>query len=192
MKNILIINGHSAKKSLSKLIADTYENQIKEQGHAIHRIDLGLLKFDPILREGYGLIQELESDLIEAQKMIKWADHTVWIFPVWWSSLPALLKGFFDRTFLPGFAFKYSDKGPLWDKLLIGKSADVIYTSGTPSWVFKVFMGEPVNKVLKGILGFSGLKPMRVLRFGGIRTLTEAQVAAILEKTVKFAQSYKE
>ncbi len=191
MKNILIVNGHSARKSLSQSIADTYEAQVKAQGHSVHRIDLGLLSFDPILREGYGRIQALEPDLLEAQKWILWADHIVWVFPVWWSTFPALLKGFIDRTFLPGFAFKYHDNDPFWDKLLTGRSTDVIYTSGTPSWVFRIFMGEPVNKVLKGILGFSGLKPMRVLRFGGIRELNERQVATILEKSKMFARSYK-
>lgn len=191
MKNILIVNGHSARKSLSQSIADTYEAQVKAQGYSVHRIDLGLLSFDPILREGYGRIQALEPDLLEAQKWILWADHIVWVFPVWWSTFPALLKGFIDRTFLPGFAFKYHEKDPFWDKLLTGRSTDVIYTSGTPSWVFRIFMGEPVNKVLKGILGFSGLKPMRLLRFGGIRELNETQVATILEKTKMFARSYK-
>ena len=191
MKKILIINAHSASRSLSNAIVEAYGKQVEEQGHETHYLALGSLKFDPILREGYGKIQELEPDLLDAQKWILWADHIVWVFPMWWSTVPALLKGFIDRTFLPGFAFKYHTKDPFWDKLLAGRSTDVIYTMGTPVFIQRFFMGNPVIKVLNGILGFSGLKPMRVLRFGSIRTLTQDQVQAIIDKTKAFAKSYR-
>jgi len=64
------------------------------------------LDFNPNLQFGYRKRTELEPDLLKAQELIKWADHLVWIYPVWWGSIPAIMKGFIDRVFLPGFAFQ--------------------------------------------------------------------------------------
>jgi putative NADPH-quinone reductase len=59
---------------------------------------------------------------MSAREKIKWADHLVWIHPVWWGGLPALTKGFIDRVFLPGFAFRYRENSVCLDKFLIGKA----------------------------------------------------------------------
>ncbi len=190
MKNILLINGHSADKSLSQAMLAAYKQQVESQGHSIHVIELGKLKFDPLLHQGYGVIQELEPDLVDAQKWILWANHIAWFFPVWWTGFPALLKGFIDRCFLPGFAFRYHKKDPLWDKLLSKRSSDVIYTSGTPVWLHKL-MGNPLKNMFKAVFGFCGLKPLRILAFGGVRELSPQQVEAILLKTKVFAKSIK-
>lgn len=64
------------------------------------------MDFNPNLEFGYRKKSELEPDLLDAQAKLKWADHVVWIYPVWWSSVPAIMKGFIDRILLPGFAFK--------------------------------------------------------------------------------------
>ena len=58
------------------------------------------------------------------QQDILWADHLVFVYPNWWSTVPALLKGLIDRMFVPGFAFKYRENSPFWDKLLKGKTAE--------------------------------------------------------------------
>jgi putative NADPH-quinone reductase len=89
---------------------------------------------------------------------------------VWWGSTPALLKGFFDRVLLPGFAFKYRDKGVLWDKLLSGKSGRIIYTTDTPVWFYNLFYSAPsVNMIKKRVLGFCGISPVKVTGIGPIR-----------------------
>src|SRR5256885_16433644 len=67
--------------------------------------------------------QPLEPDLQRAQADILWASHLAWAYPTWWGGLPALLKGFIDRIFLPGFAFKYRKGSVLWDRLLAGRTA---------------------------------------------------------------------
>ncbi len=63
------------------------------------------LNFNPNLEFGYRQRTKLEPDLIDAIEKIKKADHIVWVFPMWWYGYPALLKGFIDRTFLPGITF---------------------------------------------------------------------------------------
>ena len=114
-KRILLILGTPKRDSLCHALAEAYSNGARGQGHVVRQLPLGELQFDPILREGFGQQQTLEPDLLEAQRQIHWAEHLVFVYPVWWGGVPALLKGFFDRTFLPGFAFKYRNRSQLWD-----------------------------------------------------------------------------
>jgi putative NADPH-quinone reductase len=80
----------------------------------------------------------LEPDLLNAWETIQWADHLVWIHPVWWGGLPALMKGFIDRLFLPGLAYKYRENSLWWDKLLKGKTAHIITTIDQPGWYYRL------------------------------------------------------
>ena len=109
MKNILIINAHPDAESFGNAMADAYENGVKEMGARSQRLNLHELKFSMNLEHGYRKRTDLEPDLIKAQDAISFADHLVFIYPTWWGTFPAILKGFIDRVFLPGFAFKYRE-----------------------------------------------------------------------------------
>ncbi len=173
MKKVLIIDGHPDAGSFCKSLAASYKKGSLLAGHEAELICLRELNFNPNLAGGYSRRTELESDLAEAQQKIKWANHIVIIHPVWWGSVPALLKGFFDRVLLPGFAFKYRESGSLWDKLLSGKTGHVIYTSDTPIWFYRVvFMAPSVNQVKKRVLQFCGITPVKVTGIGPIRKST--------------------
>ena len=110
------------------------------------------LIFNPNLQFGYQKRTELEPDLLDAWEKIKWADHLVWVHPVWWGGLPAITKGFIDRLFLPGFAFQYRENSVWWDKLLIGKTAHIITTLDQPSWYYWFAFGRPSVNQLKNPL----------------------------------------
>lgn len=113
---------------------------------------------------------ELEPDLLDAQEKIKWADHMVWIYPVWWGSLPAILKGFIDRTFLPGFAFQKRENSVWWDKLLTNKTARIISTLDQPAWYYYLINRQPSNNAMKKMtLEFCGIKPVKVTTIGPLR-----------------------
>jgi NAD(P)H dehydrogenase (quinone) len=173
MKNILIINGHPNKNSFCNAIAESYKESASTAGSHVVLIHLRELNFNLNLSDGYSKASELEKDLIFAQEKIKWANHIVFVHPVWWGSLPALLKGFIDRIFLPGFAFKYHDKGIMWDKLLKGKSAHIIYTSDTPNWIYTYFFNSPsVNQLKKRTLNFCGINSVKVTAISPIRKST--------------------
>lgn len=173
MKKTLIINGHPDKQSFCAALAERYLHGATIAGTNCKLVHLTDLHFNPILASGYRLITELEADLIQVQKDIQEADHLVFIYPNWWSTYPALLKGFFDRTFLPGFAFKYHEKGPLWDKLLTGKSARLIVTMDTPSWYYCLVNRNAGHHSIKtGILKFSGIHPVKITTFSPIKSST--------------------
>lgn len=84
--------------------------------------------------------------------------------------MPALLKGFFDRVLLPGFAFKYRDYPPFWDKLLKGKAARLIVTMYTPPCNFRfVFRRSGHNAMKRTIVGFCGASVKKIWTFSPIR-----------------------
>ncbi len=170
MKNILIINGHPNKESYCNALAEAYLKGSLSQGNIVELIHLHSLNFNLNLVNGYIKQTELEPDLILAQQKITKANHIVIIHPVWWGSIPAILKGFFDRVLLPNFAFKYKENTVLWDKLLKGKTGHIIYTSDTPNWLYNLlFLAPSVNQVKKRTLQFCGVTPVKVTAIAPIR-----------------------
>src|SRR3989344_7205396 len=121
MVKILIILGNTKKKSFCRELADSYERGAKSGGHLIKRINIGDLKFDPVLWEGDTHGDNLEPDLIKAQKSILWAEHIVLFYPVWWMNMPAIVKGFMDRVFTSGFAYKFYEGKPFPERFLKGR-----------------------------------------------------------------------
>lgn len=189
---VLILQGHPSKNSLCEHLGAEYSKVLKQNNIDYSFLVLRDLKFDPILHEGYKQIQELESDLIKAQTQILECTHLVVIFPLWWSSIPALLKGFIDRTFLPGFAFKYKKDSPLWDKLLKGRSAEIIYTTDAPSWWNYLVLRDPaINMMKKGVLEFSGFKVKKIHQLDNIKSRKPEQIQKLIEKVCIQANTIK-
>lgn len=171
MKNILIINAHPDKESFCFALAERYHKGAKKAGAKVKLVHLVDLKFNPILTYGYRKISPLEPDLVQMQQDILEANHLVFVYPNWWATFPALLKGFFDRVFIPDFAFKYHEKGPFWDKLLKAKTARLIVTMDTPKWYYFFINKSPGHNALKkGILEFCGIKPVKITTFSPVKS----------------------
>ena len=148
------------------------------------------LKFNTNLQFGYKKRIELEPDLFEAWEKIKWANHLVWVHPVWWGGLPAITKGFIDRVFLPGFAFQYRENSVWWDKLLKGKTAHIITTLDQPGWYYRFAFGRPsINQLKKSTLEFCGVKPVKVTYIGPIKNTELSLRVNWLNKIEKIGQS---
>ena len=187
MKKILVFLGNSAVDSFSGRIADAYETTARNSNFDVERINISDLQFDPILHMGYREIQELESDLAMVQQKIIWADHIVLIYPNWWCTMPALMKGMFDRLWLPGFAFNFDKQTKKLIKRLTGKTARVIIVAGTYSpfmtwWKY----GDYTNEISHGILGFAGIKT-RVTAFGPTERVSSHVLDHWVEKVKKLA-----
>jgi putative NADPH-quinone reductase len=173
---ILVILGHPDRDSLCGALAEAYAKGAQTAGAEVEILRLGDLSFDPLLHRGYREIQPLEPDLLRAQERITWAQHLAFVYPTWWGGPPALLKGFFDRTFLPGFAFQSRKQGPLWDRLLAGRSGRLLVTADSPGLYDWFVNGMPaVRMVRKAVLAFCGVKPVRVKRFAIVKTADEAR-----------------
>ncbi len=158
-KKILVLLGNSDNETFSGSVADAYQVGAEEAGHEVQRVNIGDMNFDPILHKGYKEIQALEPDLLDLQDKFRWADHVVIVYPNWWCTMPAILKGLFDRFWIPGFAFNFNKETKQLDKHLVGKTGRVIIVMGTHS-PFKTWwqFGDYTNEIQYGILEFAGIK----------------------------------
>ena len=185
-KKILILLGHPDKSGFCGEMAGTYETAARAAGHTVERLNLGEMQFDPILHRGYRERQELEPDLKRFQELITVSDHFVVIHPVWWVGMPALLKGLFDRAWLPGSAFRYmklpsGKRSVFWHRMFRGKTARIILASGTNPWMVWLLPGN-VNAQLKwGILWFAGFS-VHTTWFGPSENIAPARKARWLLK----------
>jgi NAD(P)H dehydrogenase (quinone) len=192
MKNILIINAHPDKESFCFALAESYKMGADKASSNVKLVHLIDLKFNPILTFGYRKISELEPDLVQIQSDILWANHLVFVYPNWWATFPALLKGFIDRVFVPGFAFKYRENSPFWDKLLKGKTARLIVTMDTPKWYYWFINISPGHNAMRiGVLGFCGVKPVKITVFSGVRSSNDDQRKKWLEQVKQLGENQK-
>lgn len=175
MKKTLIIVGHPSKQSFSSHLAEHYCDGCVSADKTVKRINLNELDFSPFLKNGYSEEQYIEEDIQEAQNLIQWAEHLVFIYPTWWATPPALMKAFIERTLIPGFAFKYkkSKKVVAWDSYLTGKTARIISTMDSPPLYYRFLVGDPGFKMMKDILTFCGVKPVKRTYYGSVKMSTE-------------------
>ena len=189
MKKILIINVHPLKDSFCSALAHSYIKGAEQSGASCKLVHLIDLKFDLIMQYGYKKRMEMEADLIQIQQDITDADHLVLVYPNWWATYPAQLKGLFDRAFVPGFAFQYRENSPMWDKLLTGKSARMIVTMDTPGWYYSIIYKNCGHNAVKvGVLEFSGFKPVKVSSFSPVKSSSLAKRAKWLNEVEKLGK----
>lgn len=175
---IFLLLAHPDRESFCGALADAYEESAVAAGHEVRRQNLGEMEFDPILWKGKRPDQSLEPCLEEARRHILWCALWVIVYPIWWGSVPALLKGFIDRALSTGFAYRHHDKGPLWDKLLAGRRAHLITTCDAPRfWIWLMYRSSDVHAMREATLKFCGVSPVRVTRIDRVRMLTEVQRA---------------
>lgn len=187
-KRILVILGHPDENSFCAALALHYSEAARQSGHEVRQLALGELLFDPLLRQGYRRPQALEPDLQAAQAQIAWAEHLVVVFPVWWGGVPALLKGFLDRVLLPGFAFRFHSGSAFPEKLLVGRSADLLVTLDTPPWYFRwVYAMPALHQMRRTTLAFCGIAPRKTLTFGPMLGSSDSQRRGWLEDARRLA-----
>lgn len=182
MKKIVLILGHPNRESYGAALAEAYAKGATATGFEVKILKLTDLNFEPNLSHGYKPLPPLEPDLKRAQDLILWADHMVWVYPLWWGSVPALLKGFVDRLFIPGFAFDEDDKGKR-RKLLKGKSAHLIVTMGMPPWFYTLIYAQPSHMAMKWItFFFSGIWPVKITSIGPMKKAPDSKRQKWLKK----------
>lgn len=169
---ILIIYAHPNKKSFNHAALEHIQNGLDWSGnHSYQVIDLYEEQFNPILKfDEEDRRHDLHKDpeMKKYRDLVKESDILIFIFPIWWHGLPAILKGFFDRVFVKNFAYSYEEKFP--KGLLTGKSAWVLYTQDSSKWFVALFrMNSEWLTIKWAILKFCGFKRVRKLMFTGVK-----------------------
>lgn len=174
MKKIVVINGHPNKESFNSAIAHSYMTSALAAGSEVRYVAIGELDFNPNLQSGYRQRMELEPDLEKSLGDIQWSEHQAWIHPLWWLGMPAIMKGFFDRAFLPGITFKSNKRG-ISEGLLKGRTARIITTAGDLSikTYEEVYQSSGLVQLQKGILEYCGVSSIRSDFIGPLYELDE-------------------
>ncbi len=179
MTSTLVIDGHPDHDSLTAALARQYA---AGAGGNAETLTLRDLDFDPVLHAGYRTGQAVEPDLARARELIEWSEHITVLTPVWWGSIPALLKGFFDRALVIEWAFRYQENGRP-QGLLAGRTGRLMVTSDSPRW-YLPFVGDTTVKHVKGrTMEFCGIKPVSLTRFTDVRNADDAKRATWLEQS---------
>ncbi|WP_020530439.1 NAD(P)H-dependent oxidoreductase [Flexithrix dorotheae] len=188
-KQIVIVVGHPDYESFNFALANAYQKGAENSGADVRVINIRDLDFNPNLQYGYRKHIELEPDLIKSQELLKWATHIVWIYPVWWGSVPAIMKGFLDRVLLPGFAFKKREGSLWWDKYFKGKTARIICTLDQPPWYYKYFNSSPSHNAMKKLtMNFIGVKSVKITSIGPMRLSKDEFRAKWINKIEKLGE----
>lgn len=174
--------GHPRRASLAGALAEAYRKGALRAGARVELLCLGDLEFEPDVTCVEISAQPLEADLRDAQRLIAWADHLVLVYPNWWGTMPARLKGFLDRVLTPGFAFARRPGGG-FVPLLKGRTAELITTMDTPGWVYRWLFRAPGHNAMRhAVLGFCGIELAKVTSFGPVEESTPAERRAWLAR----------
>ncbi len=174
--NALIVYAHPKTGGYCEAILEETKAVLAAKNLPTEIIDLYALNYNPVLLEeehytaGKKAISQQTSSF---QEMIRKADTLIFIYPLWWGTMPAILKGFFDRTFVSGFGFEYNRGMPVC--LLKGKKAIVMFTSAVPA-AYSIIFGcnRPKKLIAKDILGFCGIKT-KICQLGSAKLFDEKE-----------------
>lgn len=153
----LVVIAHPVTDSLCHAIASSAITTLTEAGHEVQIEDLYQTEFSPLLtvaeRQSY-YRAPFDSAAVQSQaERLLSAEALVLVFPTWWFGFPAMLKGWFDRVWAPGVAYDHaSDLGPIKPRLHNLRRALAVTSLGSPWWVDRFVMWQPVKRILKTAL----------------------------------------
>lgn len=173
MTTALVLDGHPDARSLTAELARRYA-----AAHGDARVlAVRDLAFDPSLRFGYRERIYLEPDLADAKRMLRAASSVTVTTPLWWGSVPAVLKGFFDRALLPQQEYRYTALG-LPEGLLPARRGRLLLLADTP-WYAVPFTGLPAQtQVARNTMRLCGIRTVRTHRMLGVKTASPERIAS--------------
>ena len=171
MRKIMIVVGHPQTNTFCEALGKAYKEAADAAGHQAQLFPLATLTFDPILRNGYRMVQPLEPDLQKAYEALAACDHLVLIFPLWCGDMPALLKGFIERILQPDLIARADTENAMNWSIFSNKTARIVMTMGMPVSIYRWwYRGHALKLLTRNILNFIGIKPVRHTLFGMLGT----------------------
>ena len=187
MRTLVIFN-HPYDDSFCNAILKSCTNGLAQAHKEIDVIHLDKEKFNPVMTEqelkafaiAHTQPQEAEKllspQVLDYAKRIKHAEQLVFIFPIWWMLMPALTKGFIDKVFLPGIAYRYNEKDEMEGLLRNIKQVTVITTMGAPGNYYEEKINNAVWKALEeGTFKSIGIDNCKWINFSNIKNTTKEE-----------------
>lgn len=169
-RNITILYGHpdASEERLCYALAKAFQDGAQLTGHAVRRVNLSDFNLESVKSSSEFQQGKIDGFIQETQDAIEWADHILFIFPLWMGSMPGKYKMLLEHVFRPGFALDYSKKG-FPGKMLKGKSADIVVTMGMPTVAYNgYYFSHGIRNLRRNILYLCGIKPVHLTYFGGV------------------------
>lgn len=190
-RRIVIIQGHPdpAGGHLCHALAGAYAAGAAEAGHAVETVTPALLRL-PLLETKAAFEAPPTAEVAAVQETLGAATHLVILFPLWLGGMPAVLKGFLEQVFRPGFLLLAPAKGWGSPRRLAGVSARIVVPMGMPALAYRWWFGaHGVRTLESGILGLAGIRPVRTSYLGMVEAATEARRAQWLAEMRRLGQA---
>jgi NAD(P)H dehydrogenase (quinone) len=192
--NHLIIYAHPDKESFVKKILEELITEAQNIGHQVVLRDLLEINFNPVL--GYDDLKRIRNkdiapEIIVEQEFIAKADIISVVYPIWYMSMPAIIKGYFDRTLTKGFAFDF--EGQLVNGKLENKKVYLFSTAGLHKDFYDtMYLIENFNHIVDyGIFEFCGMEVISHEYFWSIPFLKNSEKKEILARVRQIVKSMK-
>ncbi|MEW6758742.1 MAG: NAD(P)H-dependent oxidoreductase [Acidobacteriota bacterium] len=181
--NVLIVYAHPNPLSFNHAVKEEIRQGLEGAGHAVRVKDLYAENPKVTLdARDFGSIStgRTPEDIAREQAEVLWAEGLVFVYPIWWFSTPAILKGWIDRVFLNGFAFEIGPEGA--HGLLKHRKALVVTTTGAPEASYEAGKAKDIilRPMTDGTLGFCGIPDVAAKVFYAVPSATENQRKAML------------
>ncbi|MEC1507236.1 NAD(P)H-dependent oxidoreductase [Bacillus haynesii] len=182
-----VIYAHPNPNSFNGAILNQVIKALEEGKHSYDVIDLYKDRFDPVLlfdEKKRRSDMKHDPETAEYRRIVKNADHLIFIYPLWWGGMPAIMKGFIDRVFAAGEAYTYQGKLP--KGLLKARTASVYYTADAPSWYLRFWRRDADWVTVKDVmLKFCGVRRVRRLLFAGVKDSSEEKRTQWLDRVYR-------
>jgi len=157
---VLVIYCHPVSDSFAAAAHAVVLQALAEAGHEVTDVDLYAEGFDPVMsrqeRLDYLNTARNIRPVRKYDDQLAWTQAIVLVYPAWIHGMPAMLKGYFDRVWLPGVAFDVAPDGAvLSGRLKNIKRIIVVTTYGGSWWTVRILLGDPARKVVA-----RGLRPL--------------------------------
>lgn len=150
---LLFVHAHPVPESFNRALCDVAVESAKSNGHEVRLIDLHAEGFNPVMsadeRRLYHEDGPPPSDVAPHIASLRWAEGIIFVYPTWWYSQPAILKGWMDRVWRPGVTFTIpTADAPMRPALTNVRLIGVITTFGSPWWFWTFLMGAPGRRII--------------------------------------------
>lgn len=196
-KRTLVVLAHPLADSYCAALAGVVRETLSERGHQVDFIDLYADDFDPRLsaaeRAAYFQPGYDSAPVADYARRLVAATNLVFVFPQWWGNCPAVLKGFFDRVFVPGVAYDIGARpGEFIPRLTHMEKLWVVMTAGSSWWVTKLYLRDPVRRQMRGaISGFCGRSlSFKMMTYYDMDHSTDKKRQAFLGRIARAFQSF--